>query len=148
MKNTWVIVANQAEAQIYTSRRVPWEIKLLRTLKHEEGAAHARDLLADAPGRSHDRMGPARHMMEPSTGVKQESLRRFVKEMTDVLAAAYLKNRFEQLVIMAAPAVLGVIRKNLGNGLSRSVVKEISKDVIGQGMDDLESQLKRAFELK
>jgi protein required for attachment to host cells len=148
MKTIWIIVANQVEAQIYMSRRQPWDIELLETLVHEEGAAHARDLVTDVPGRVHDRMGSARHGMEPSTGVKEESLRKFVKEMTGLLEKAHLNNRFDQLVILAAPTVLGVIRKNLTDGLTRAVVKEIPKDVIGQGMDNIQTQLKRAFELK
>lgn len=148
MKTTWVIVANQAETQIYTGSGQTWEIELLQTLVHEEGAAHARDLVSDAPGRSHDRMGSGRHMMEPSTGVKEESLRKFVREVVGLLEAARLKNRFDQLVILAAPAVLGVIRKNLTDGLSSTVIKEIPKDLIGQPVDNIQSQLKRAFELK
>lgn len=148
MKTIWVIVANQVEAQIYSSQQIAWDIELLKTLIHEEGAIHARDLVSDAPGRVHDRMGSARHSMEPNTSVKEEGLRRFVKEIVEFLEAAYLKNDFSQLVILAAPAVLGVIRKSLTSGLARAVVKEIPKDVVGQDVDKIQIQLKRAFELK
>lgn len=148
MKTTWVIVANQVEAQIYVSRGLPWDIDLIKTLVHEEGAAYARDLVSDAPGRSHDRMGSGRHAMEPSTGVKEESLRKFVKEVTGFIETAHFEHKFDNLVILSAPAVLGVIRKNMGNGLTNTVIKEIPKDVIGHGVDNLKTQLKRAFELK
>lgn len=148
MKTIWVIVANQVEAQIYSSQRVAWDIQLLKTLTHEEGAIHARDLVSDAPGRVHDRMGSARHSMEPKTSVKDEGLRRFVKEIVEFLDAAYLKNDFDQLVVLAAPAVLGIIRKGLPSGLARAVAKEIPKDVVGQATDKIQIQLKRAFELK
>lgn len=148
MNTSWVIVANQVEAQIYSSKHAAWDIELLKTLHHEEGAAHARDLVSDAPGRGHDQVGSSRHGIEPNTGVKEESLRRFVKEVVEFVEAAYLNNDFDQLVILAAPAVLGVIRKSLSNGLARAVAKEIPKDVIGQGVDKIQIQLKRAFELK
>ena len=148
MKTIWVIVANQVEAQIYSSQQVAWNIKLFKTLLHEEGAAHARDLVSDAPGRVHDRMGSARHSMEPNTSVKEEGLRRFVKEIVECLEAAHRKNKFNELVILAAPVVLGVIRKGLTSGLAHAVVKEVPKDVVGQGIDKIQVQLKRAFELK
>jgi len=49
---------------------------------------------------------------------------------------------------LAAPAVLGVIRKTLNPDLQKAVVKEIPKDLIGQGVDQIQSQLARAFALR
>ena len=148
MKTIWILVANQAEAQIYSSNRIPGNLVLVDRLTHAEGAAHVRDLTSDAPGRAYDRIGPARHSMEPDTGVKEEERRRFVKELVERLKTAHLQGKFDQLVLLAAPAVLGVIRKTLNGGLAKAVVKEIPKDVIGQGMDKIQKQLVRSFALK
>lgn len=148
MTTTWILVANQAEAQIYSSKQLPGELTLVKTLTNEEGAAHARDLISDAPGRTYNRTGPGRHGVESDTGVKEEGRRRFVKEMIELLENTHLKGGFNQLVILAAPAVLGVIRKALSGGLARTVVKEVPKDVIGQSMDKIQGQLQRAFQLK
>ena len=148
MNKTWVLVANQAEARIYAADRVPGNLKLVETLTHEEGAAHARDLTSDAPGRVHDRMGSARHSMEPDTGVKEESRRRFVKKMVERLESAHFRGDYDRLVLLAAPAVLGVIRKTLTSKLTKAVIKEIPKDVIGQDLDKIQAQLRRSFELK
>ena len=148
MNTIWILVANQAEAQIYSATRLPGSLTLVQTLSHEAGSAHARDLTSDAPGRVHDRMGSARHSMEPNTGVKEEERRRFVKEMVDWLKAAHLKGEFDQLVLLAAPAVLGVIRKAVAGELAKAVIKEISKDVIGHDVDKIQAQLTRSFELK
>ena len=148
MKTIWILVANQAEAQIYSSNRISGNLVLVDRLTHAEGAAHVRDLTSDAPGRAYDRIGPARHSMESDTGVKEEERRRFVKELVERLKTAHLQGRFDQLVLLAAPAVLGVIRKTLNGGLAKAVVKEIPKDVIGQGMDKIQTQLVRSFALK
>ena len=147
MKRIRVLVANQAEAQIYSSDRLAEHLSQVDVMLNKEGAAHPRDLLSDAPGRAFDRFGSARHAMEPATGVKAEVRRRFVKEMVERLEAGYLKGDFDQLVILAAPAVLGVIRKTLTPDLVRIVIKEIPKDVIGQGVEKIQSQLVRAFTL-
>jgi len=148
MNMIWILVANQAEAQIYSANRLPGGLTLVRTLTHAEGAAHARDLTSDAPGRMHDRMGSARHSMEPDTGVKQQGRRRFVKEVVDWLKAAHLKGEFDQLVLLCAPAVLGEIRKAVAGDLKKTVIKEIPKDVVAQTLDKIGEQLKRSFELK
>jgi len=148
MNMIWILVANQAKAQIYSASRLPGDLTLVYTLTHTEGATHARDLTSDGPGRVHDRMGSARHSMEPDTGVKEEERRKFVKEIVGRLEAAHSKGDFSQLVLLVAPAVLGVIRKTLKGDLAKSVVKEIPKDVIGQDLGKIEKQLKRSFELK
>lgn len=148
MKMIWILVANQAEAQIYSTNRIPGSLALVGTLHHEEGAAHTRDLASDAPGRAYDRMGPARHSMEPDTGIKEEERRRFVKEIVSRLQAAHLRGSFDQLVLLAAPAVLGVLRKTLNGDLSKTVIKEIPKGVIGQSPDKIHAQLVRSFALK
>ena len=148
MKMNWILVANQAEAQIYSSGQIPGNLLLVDVLANKEGTTHSRELISDAPGRSFDSTGSGRHAMEPNTGVKEEQRRRFVKEMTDRLQAAYLKGDFTQLVLLAAPAVLGVIRKSLTADLKKIVIKEIPKDVIGQDVGKIQSQLVRAFALR
>ncbi len=148
MNTIWILVANQAEARIYSTDRIPGKFTLVNILTNKEGAAHARDLTSDAPGRVRDRMGSARHSMEPDTGVKEEGRRRFVKQMADRLEAAFLRRDFSRLIILAAPAVLGVIRKTLSGELARAVIKEIPKDVIGQDLEKIQVQLQRSFELK
>ena len=148
MNKTWVLVANQAEARIYSADRVPGNLTLVETLIHEEGAAHARDLTSDAPGRVHDRLGSARHSMEPNTGVKEKGRRRFVKEMVERLESAHSHGNFDRLVLLTAPAVLGVIRKTLSSRLTQAVIKEIPKDVIGQDLHKIQAQLRRSFALK
>ncbi len=148
MNTIWILVANQSEARFYSAERIPGNLVLIDTLTHAEGAAHARDLVSDAPGRVHDRMGSARHSMEPDTGVKDEGRRRFVKAMVGQLKAAQLRGDFARLVLLAAPGVLGVIRKNLTKELKSAVIKEIPKDVIGQDLDKIQTQLLHSFELK
>jgi len=147
MKTNWILVANQAEAQIYSCERIPKHLILVDTVVNEMGRTLPRDLFSDAPGRAFDRFGGARHAIEPHLGVKQEQRRRFVREVVDRIEKAHLNGVFDQLVLVAAPAVLGVIRKTLPLDLVNSVVKEIPKDVIGQGVDKIQLQLDRAFAL-
>jgi protein required for attachment to host cells len=148
MKMIWILVANQSEARIYSCERVTGNLMLIDKLVNEEGSSHPRDLTSDAPGRAFDSFGPGRHSMEPSTGVKEEHRRRFVKEMVERLQAGLVKSGFDKLVLLAAPAVLGVIRKTLTADLANTVIKEIPKDVIGQDVDKISQQLTRAFALR
>jgi protein required for attachment to host cells len=67
--------------------------------------------------------------------------------MVKRLHSEHLKGGFDKLVLMAAPAVLGDLRKSLTADLTKIVITEIPKDVIGQGDDKIRSQLKRALAL-
>lgn len=147
MKMIWILVANQSEAQIYSSKRLPGNISLVDVLENKEGATPARELVSDAPGRAFDSVGKGRHAMVPSTDAKVEQRRRFVKEIVERLQSEHLKGGFDSLVILAAPAVLGVLRKTLTTDLTKSVIKEIPKDMIGQGVDKIQFQLDRGFAL-
>ena len=57
MKRNWILVANQAEAKIFASDRLPGALSLVNVLFNKEGATHPRDLVSDAPGRAHDGQG-------------------------------------------------------------------------------------------
>ena len=67
--------------------------------------------------------------------------------MVGRLKVAYSRGDFDRLVLLAAPAVLGVLRKALSKALANTVVLEISKDVVGQEVDKIHQQLVRAFEV-
>jgi len=59
-----------------------------------------------------------------------------------------MRGEFKRLVLLAAPAVLGVIRKTLAGNLEDTVIREIPKDVIGQNIDKIQTQLEKSFELR
>jgi len=147
MKTIWILVANQSEAQVYSSKRLPGNISLVEVLENKEGKTPERDLVSDAPGRAFDSFGKGRHAMVPSTDAKAELRRRFVKNVVEHLQSEHFKGGFDSLVLLAAPAVLGVLRKTLTADLTKTVIKEIPKDMIGQGVDKIQSQLDKGFAL-
>ena len=148
MNTIWILVVNQAEAQVYSAKNLPGKIAMVGIMTHAEGTARTRDLVSDTPGRAYDSRGEGRHAMEPDVGVKEEERRKFIKEVVNRLEAAQLRKSYDRLVVLAAPAVLGVFRKTIGDSLSRLVIREIPKDVVGQSVEKIETQLRKSFELK
>lgn len=144
MNRIWIVVANQAEAQIYAATQLKGKLSLQGSLRHAEGRALARDLVSDAPGRVHDRKGSGRHSMEPATDVKEEERRRFAREIVGQLEAAHRRGDFERLVLMAGPGFLGVLRKALAAELAKAVIKEVPRDMIGQDEQHIRMQLDQA----
>jgi protein required for attachment to host cells len=141
MGRIWVLVANQAEAAIYSMDRLRGSLTPVETLLHAAGRARVQDLISDAPGRAQDRVGPARHSMEPDVGFKAEETRRFARQIVDNLKVGLEQHNFERLILVAAPAFLGVIRKELSAQLAEAVIEEIPKDMVGRDVKEIQEHM-------
>ena len=62
---------------------------------------------SDAPGRSFDSVGKGRHAMEPEHSAKQQLRKSFAKRLATELESARIEKRFQNLVLIAAPAISG-----------------------------------------
>jgi len=146
MDAIWVLVANQAEACIYSVSRSGDALTLVDRFVHAAGKAHFQELVSDVPGRVHDRQGAARHSMEPDVGVQQDSVRRFARKVVDHLGAAAEQGTYGRLILVVAPAFLGVVRKYVKPNLAKRVVLEIPKDMVGRTVAQVEVQINRKFQ--
>lgn len=143
MDTVWVLVANQAEACIYSASRTGEALTLVDQFVHAAGKAHFQELVSDVPGRVHDRQGAARHSMEPDVGVQQDSIRRFARKIVDHLKAAAEQGTYRRLILVVAPAFLGVIRKYVQPHLAKQIVLEIPKDMVGRTIAQVQAQINR-----
>ena len=141
MDAIWVVVANQAGARIYNADRRGQISALLDEFLHDAGKAHAQDLVSDSPGRVHDRRGPGRHSMESDVGMQQDGIRRFAGQIVEHVTAAAGHDAFSNLVIVAAPAFLGEIRKHVPAHLADRITLEIPKDMVNATTDKLTALL-------
>jgi protein required for attachment to host cells len=82
-------------------------------LVHGAARTRARDLSADRPGRSFDSHGQGRHAMEPETDAKRHEAEVFAKQVADRIERARIEDEFDELVLIAAPEFLGLLRKSL-----------------------------------
>jgi protein required for attachment to host cells len=145
MDAIWVVVANRGGACIYSANSRGEALTVIDEFVHEAGKAHFGELVSDSPGRVHDRQGAARHSMEPDVGVQQDSIRRFARKIVDDLKTAAGQGKYRHLILVAAPAFLGVIRKYIDRPLADRVVLEIPKDMAGGTVDQLQVLLDRKF---
>ncbi|MCI0401497.1 MAG: host attachment protein [Gammaproteobacteria bacterium] len=130
MLKTWVVVAESSRAKIYAmnSPRVP--LVELEDLVHPEGRLHGRNLTSSRPGRAFDSAGEGRHAMEANVDPKQQEAINFAKRIGERLEGARTQGDFERLILVAPPAFLGLLRKNLSGLTMRRVTKEIAKNLV------------------
>ena len=124
-RETWIVVADGAHARILQNQRKTLEVLV------ELSDAHLpnRDLVSDRPGRVHDRVGPARHSMTPEIDTHRQNKRRLMREIARLVNEAAHRERFDDLVLVAAPAALGDLRAELGAQAAKRVTAEVAKDL-------------------
>lgn len=130
MSDIWVLVADSSEAKIYSARHMRSPLDLVNSLSHAESRTHPRDLVSDVPGRVHDRFGPGRHSLDYGQQIKAEERLRFAREIAAHLGEAHRLKKFKQLVVMAGPVFLGVLRDCFSKSLAEAVVAEVAKDLV------------------
>lgn len=67
---------------------------------------------------------------------------RFAKDVADILYKKAHQGAFDQIVIVAGPQVLGVLRDEYHQEVSNRIVAEIPKTLTGHPIDEIEEMVK------
>lgn len=128
MTTTRVIVAHDAGARAF-EHHGPGRGALvpLREVAFEDGRRHAGDL--EEGGRGFDRGSSSRHAYEAHEDTRQHAVAHFAKTLAQDLARDFHLGEFQQLVLVAPPRFLGVLRDALDGKLTRAVIGTIAKDL-------------------
>ena len=111
----------------------------LRTEDFDERAdAPDRELKTDAAGSSKQSFGYGRPALG-ETDFHQLEEDRWAHAAAEAVNERVLKNGFDQLVIIAPPRTLGVIRKKLHKEAERRLLCEIPKEMTGRPIPDIEA---------
>ncbi len=125
---TWIVIADGGRAKIFEHNRTGGGFEAV-----ESGMLHAPDddtrEFSDRPGRTFDSAGDNRHAMEPTSDPRREAKADFAKTVVAFLEDARKADRFDRLIIAAAPVTLGDLRNELNDHLKPMVHAEFDKDL-------------------
>jgi len=126
---SWIVIADGAQARILANSGPGKGIAPLPGTEMHQTMHPSRDINADRPGRSHDRMGPGRHSMEPPSDPHREEKRRFAEGLADRLNTAALSHSYDRLILIAPAKTLGDLRSALNKEAAAKISGELSKDL-------------------
>ena len=132
MVNSWLVVANSAEARFFDidfKKRTCEEIK---QFTHSESRLHERELVSDRQGRAHDPAGNAIHAVEQRQSPQEHEAELFARLIAEQLSKALEAKAFKHLHLAAPPAFLGILRKSLDHNVYNALSKVIDKNLIGE----------------
>ncbi len=143
MPKTWVLVADSSRARIFFADTPSSPLVEVKTLTHPASRQHEQNITSDLPGRQNGRglNGSNRHAMDAETEPKRQEAITFAKQITQYLNQAYNKNKFRQLIIVAAPSFLGLLRDRLNNTTQRSLTLQLDKNLTRKKPEEIRKHL-------
>ena len=100
-----------------------------------------RDMKTDAPGAIGQGGGYSGRVAHEETDFHQQEEDRWAVSAAEQVNERVLRNDFEQLVIVAPPKTLGVLRKKLHKEAERRILCEIPKEMTRRPIPDIEALL-------
>lgn len=132
MPQYMLVAADAARARIFSRGKKFSPLIEVDTLLHPESRLRKQDLESDRPSTVHESAAYGESASQPRTDAKQKEFHRFAHELAAWLKEARLGGRFKALTLVAEPSFLGQLRKALDDETRKLVIKEVTKNVVGQ----------------
>jgi protein required for attachment to host cells len=138
--HTRVVVADQSEARFYDLDTVGTDMRLRRRMTDAAAHLHDRDLVTDKPGRVFDHAPPvsgrrgsvARHGTGGERSPRKHEALNFARAVVAELDKDRNAGEFDQLVLMAGPEFLGLLRETLPKALEHLLAAQVNKHLVHQ----------------
>ncbi|HET7587806.1 MAG TPA: host attachment protein [Gammaproteobacteria bacterium] len=144
MTKRWIVVADSARARIFEAGRGS-ELNEIEDLSHPESRLHEGDLRTGATGSRQQRMPTARSASGPTTPAHDKHTEGFARDISRYLDDARHRGRFEELIVAAAPAVLGELRDHLNAATRACITREIDKNWAQQSREEIEQDIEKVL---
>lgn len=145
-KTCWIVIADGARARILANDGPGTGLRNAMAADFVADNRKSRDIASDRPGRSSG-SGGDRHAMDPRTDMHRHEKRLFAKELAEVIGDACQRGDFGALVLVAPPATLGDLRRELGKPALASVKAELAKDLTKLAEHELAPHLEGVLRL-
>jgi protein required for attachment to host cells len=138
-KTSWVVIADGSHARILANEGPGTGLSLVTEHEAPLARAHTAELGSDRPGRAFDSTNPTRHAMEARVDWQRQEKDRFIATLAEDLGAAL--QRYDQLVLVAPPRVMGELRRRLDEAAKAKVASELQKDLTWVALPELAAHL-------
>jgi protein required for attachment to host cells len=146
---TRLVLADQSEARFYEVDAIGGALRPVGTLSDPKARLHDRDLKSDRPGRvfdhaygtGHRRGSVAHHATGGEETPRRHEAFAFASRIAQSLETARNAHEFDQLVVMAGPRFMGMLRQAMPKHLQDLVVAEVIKDLMHEPEDAVRAHL-------
>jgi len=139
---TWILVCNGTHAMVMRNFGPSKGIELVPGLQFEGGELPESSMFSDRPGRTFDSHGQGRHIKESPSDPKREAKFQFAQNISDCLHKELSENKFDRLIVIAPPLMLGDLRKMFSKQLCSRIIGEIHKDLTHSDSENIIDHIK------
>ncbi len=129
MKLTWLVVADNSKARIFSVDSRMGPIDEIESIMHTEARLHEQEMTSDLPGRSNGKGGGGGHAYQDEVSPKEQENINFARKIATELDAARKGGKFKQLMLVAAPGFLGNLRNQLTTQTQNLACFELAKNM-------------------
>lgn len=140
-QGTWVLVADSEKALLLENETDHADPHLKVVKKETQDNPSDYEQSANRPGRMHDG-GPGHKSAVDDTDWHELAKERFASDIADLLYGHAHKGNFDDIILVASPAVLGDLRDELHQEVTAKVVAEIDKTLTNHPLDEIEKIVK------
>ena len=126
MATTWIVSGDASRARVLQVTG-PERLEEVQDFVNPGSRLHDREQLQDAHPRFRGTSGPGSDREE--TSASDLEAEKFSKEIGRFLDQARVQKRYDELILIAPPRFLGMVRKELGKEVQKLVRDEIDKDL-------------------
>jgi protein required for attachment to host cells len=124
----WYVIADGGRAR-FVERDEKGAFRTVSSFVSTELHKSAHELGLDRPARVKESATPTRHAVEPRRDLHEAAKDDFVRTVAAELASQHKGGKFDELVLVAPPGVIGELKEFLGKPTAKVVVKELQKDL-------------------
>lgn len=136
---TWILIANAACAQIYSTENVRvGNLKLVKEFSHPESRKKELELISDKGGRQKGE-GNIGSDYEKKTGPKKVEAEHFALELAKELKLGFSSNKYKNIAIVAPAHFYGLIKQHLNSSIPELL--HVSKDYTKLNIKELSEVL-------
>ena len=144
---TWVVLADGARARILANEGPGTGLTEIEEWSSAEARKPTRDLGTERPGRVHESATFGGHAMTPKADWHDAAETEFARNLAHYLKSNVDTGAFDQIVLVAPPRALGVLRQEIDAATANRVKSEINKDLTRIPLADLGSHLDEVIRL-
>ncbi|WP_456387532.1 host attachment protein [Profundibacter sp.] len=142
-RKTWILIANGTTARILENTGPG---KGLQALADKAWRAPQKDAYESEQGMTNSSVGRSKHRMAPHNAPDKEEVA-FAEELAERLSKAHADGAFDDLVLTAAPKMLGMLRPALDAQVRGTVIAELPKDLVKTPEADLKAHFDEVLRL-
>lgn len=134
MSGTWIVVADSSRARFFSMESKVDPLQEMEGMVHEEGRLREQDEVSDRQGGLAGGHGEGGHPFEPPTDPKHREMEVFAKQIADKLEHGRVNHDYHKLILVAPPAFLGSLRRELNEHVLELVDSSLDKNLVAENV--------------